>query len=504
MKIFNQQQTRSLDQITVSAQQISSLSLMERAVSYLHQEIYQILQPSHKHLHIFVGAGNNGGDGIGLARNLLVLGLQVSVYYCPYKKATEETQAMLDKIQQRSRVNLITIRQASDFPKIEPEDLIIDALFGQGISRPVEGLWAQLILHINQSLAPVISIDLPSGMHPDRSMAGPKIKATYTLAIGAPKKAFFYSENDDHIGQWSWIDIDWPTSAIEEMTTQHFYIDASVIDKIKLKPRKKFSHKGNFGHALLINGSYGKMGAAILAAKACLRSGVGLLTCHVPRIGYPIMQTAVPEAMVSIDDHDFYFHSKINTDKYSAIGIGSGLDHKSGVKEALYYLLTACQSPLVLDADALNIIASNGNWLTDIPDQSILTPHPGEFRRLFGDWSNDEEKLEKQVKISIENQLYIVLKGAHTSISTPQGELYFNSTGNPGMATPGSGDTLTGILTGFLAKGLSPLESCILGVYIHGLAGDLAKQKWGETALISSDIIEHLGQAFQTLISTDL
>ncbi|GAA5221987.1 NAD(P)H-hydrate dehydratase [Membranihabitans marinus] len=499
MKILDQQQIRNLDQKTIQSQGLSGIELMERAVAALMLRIDDEYIFTDKIVHVFAGSGNNGGDGIGIAAHLAEQGIEVRLYYCNYSAVSSENLAMRNTLPQYKYLQSSEIADIHSFPDINKKDIVIDAIMGNGINRTVGGIWQSLIEHINKSQAYIISVDIPSGLHPDRYLGGLSIHADRTLAIGCPRKSFFFLENQEVLGDWSIVDIGWDKESLDSIECNDTYLLPSFLKSIQISPRKKFAHKGNFGHALLINGSYGKMGAAILAARSCLRSGVGLLTCHVPRIGYPIMQTSVPEAMVSIDQHEFYFHSCIDTSPYSAIGVGSGIDHRSGVKEALSYLLKNCKKPMVLDADALNIIAGEKNWLSILPPQSILTPHPGEFRRLFGDWQNDEEKLQKQLDLSVKYQLYIVLKGAHTSISSPEGELFFNSTGNPGMATAGSGDTLTGILTAMLARGLTPLHACLLGVYVHGLAGDLAKQDWGETSLISSDIIEHLGKAYQII-----
>ncbi|HLU94170.1 MAG TPA: NAD(P)H-hydrate dehydratase [Membranihabitans sp.] len=499
MKILNQEQMRWVDQQTMIDQRIPATELMDRAVHELYNCIHHFswfdpLSP----VYVFAGSGNNGGDGIGLARLLGDEGVEVHVYICDYGSPTGENQYMRDHLPKRKYLTQQSIESEKDLPVFESGGIIIDALFGSGINRPVEGLWQKVVEHINNDLeCRVISIDIPSGLHPDQIKEDwPMVRADVTLTIGQPKYTFFFPELEEVVGKWQIVDIQHSETALEQCDSSSHYIDESYIkDHIHLH-RHKFSHKGTFGHALLINGSYGKMGAAVLAARSCLRSGVGLLTCHVPRIGYSIMQISVPESMVSVDQHEFYFHTKIDVSPYDAIGIGSGIDNRNGVCDALLHVIENTTCPLILDADALNILAQHTDWLSKLPDHSVLTPHPGEFRRLFGSWETDTEKLDRQIELSRKYKIIIVLKGAHTSISFPDGMIFFNSTGNPGMATAGSGDTLTGILTSLYAQGLGSRNAAILGVYIHGLAGDLAIRDRSVVSLVSSDITDQLGKAF--------
>ena len=272
-------------------------------------------------------------------------------------------------------------------------------------------------------------------------------------------------------------------------------ISTDLVKRIH-KIRQKFDHKGTFGHALIIAGSYGKVGAAILAARACLRSGAGLLTIHAPKCAYEILQISLPEAMVSLDFHEYYFTRVKDLSPYKAIGIGCGISTQMLTANALEYVLKNVSTPLVLDADALNLMAVEQKLLKLLPKKSIITPHPKEFERLFGASINDFEMLILQIAKSKEYGIYIVLKRANTCITTPEGVCYFNDTGNPGMATAGSGDALTGIITGLLSQNYSPLEAAVLGVYVHGLAGDMAAKKLGHEALLAGYIIDNLGNAF--------
>ena len=291
-------------------------------------------------------------------------------------------------------------------------------------------------------------------------------------------------------------DIDLSSINQKETEFNYFSVEDSDISAI-IPERKKFSHKGNFGHAMLIAGSRGKTGAAVLAAKACLRSGVGLLTVHIPACGEIILQTSVPEAMVEIDSENDYITDLGILSKYNTIGIGPGIGCNEKTSEVLFKLFENSNKPLVLDADAINLLAQNEHLISTLPADSILTPHAGEFDRLAGNSENAYERLEKACQWAVNHKCYIVLKGAYTAICTPYKKCYFNSTGNPGMATAGSGDVLTGIILSLLAQSYSPLNASLTGVFLHGLAGDIAASEKSQESLIASDIIDNLGQAFK-------
>jgi hydroxyethylthiazole kinase-like uncharacterized protein yjeF len=322
------------------------------------------------------------------------------------------------------------------------------------------------------------------------------VRATHTLTFQIPKLAFLFPQYHQFVGNWVLLDIGLHKDFLKEVEAHNFYFTRKDVRKI-MKVRSKFDHKGKFGHALLLSGSYGKMGAAILAARAALRSGVGLLTVHIPRVGYPIIQTAVPEAMTSIDDNEEYFTSSPALDSFNAIGIGPGLGQAKQTIKAVGEILHNAQVPMVLDADALNILGANRELLQLVPVGSILTPHPKEFERLVGDWKNDFERLEKQKRLAEDLRSVIVLKGAYSSIATPTGEVFFNSSGNPGMAKGGCGDVLTGILTAFLAQGYEASHAAQLGVFLHGFAGDLAAYEHGMYSMTPSDLIKLLPEAFK-------
>ncbi|NCB08557.1 MAG: NAD(P)H-hydrate dehydratase, partial [Bacteroidia bacterium] len=380
---------------------------------------------------------------------------------------------------------------------------ILDGLFGSGLTRPLDGFPAAIVQKINQLENTLVSIDMPSGlMGEDNSGNIPEniVKADFTLTFQFPKISFLFAENEIFTGKWEVLPIGLHPEGIEKTPSDVYFIQKEDVRKL-FSPRPKFAHKGTFGHALLIAGSFGKMGAAVLASKTCLRSGVGLLTTHVPRLGYSIIQTAVPEAMASTDQHDSIITEFPDLSPFSAVGTGPGLGMKTNTKRALYQLLEKSEKPLVLDADALNILSEFPAWFGKLPENSILTPHPGEFKRLAGEASNSFENVQKQLQFARDFKVIVVLKGAFTSIATPDGKLFFNSSGNPGMATAGSGDALTGIITGLLAQGFSPINAALAGVFLHGLAGDLAAREKSEFSLVAGDIIDFMGKAFQECCS---
>ncbi|NOT77271.1 MAG: NAD(P)H-hydrate dehydratase [Cyclobacteriaceae bacterium] len=471
---------------------MKSIDLMEKAC----QEFVIWFTERFDHLNvvgIVCGSGNNGGDGLGIARLLSDSGFSVKVF--PVKgKETEDYKANLNRLPKK--IHVAEFIESSDEKIFAECTILIDALFGSGLSRSAEGVYAKAINAINLHPCIRIAVDIPSGLFADQHSEGAVVKAHHTVAFQLPKLAFMFPENNSYTGQWHLVDIGLNKSFIKESASHYFYLKKKSVSKI-LKTRSVFSNKGDYGKALIIAGSFGKMGACILAARACLRAGVGLLTVHIPKSGYSIIQSSVPEAMASVDSLDF-FSGISSTESFDVIGIGPGLGQAPETLKALSKILDQGK-PLVIDADALNLISANRELFNTIPSGSILTPHPKEFERLVGSWKNDFERLQKQIHLAKQIKCVIVLKGACTSIATPEGEVYFNSTGNPGMATGGTGDVLTGILTGLLAQNYSSKETAILGVFLHGLAGDLAAREKGMDSLIAGDLIEFLPLAFRNL-----
>jgi len=503
MKILAVDKIREADLFTIRNEPIADIDLMERAANACFYWLITNI-PNHKKIRIFCGTGNNGGDGFAIARLMGSKGYFTEVFLCGSpEKLSANCRINYDRLSATTSIKCTVIPDKGSLPVFHSDkDIVIDALFGSGLTRPVTGFLAGVIRQINEQASITISIDVPSGLFCDETVAGSPdpaiVHADHTLTFSPPKLAFFFPENDHYIGNWHLLDIGILQEYLDQAETHYYYTTHQDCKKI-LKKRNKFSHKGNFGHAYLVCGSRGKMGAAVLAAGACLRSGPGLVTVQVPRSGNAILQTAVPEAMLFLDAEEDIFSGIPDLSAYSSIAIGPGIGQANATQHALKHLIQNSKLPLIFDADALNILGENKTWISFIPKGSIFTPHPKEFERLAGKSSDDFERNKIQREFSIKYGVYVVLKGAHTAITTPDGNCYFNTTGNPGMATGGSGDVLTGILTGIKAQGYSSLETCLLGVYIHGLAGDLTAEERGHEALIASDIIQHLGNAFLTL-----
>ncbi len=503
MKILSAEQIREADAYTIAHEPVKSVDLMERAAKACVEWITHFYPGTGTTVRVFCGTGNNGGDGLAIARLLSAKKYRVEVMIVRGGgKISGDFRINEERLKKIKGITVREISSKKQLPSAAGEPgIIIDALFGTGLSGPAEGTAAEVIYHINNSKAPVISIDVPSGLFCDKpSLSGSKniVKATHTLTFELPKMAFMFPENAPFCGSWHVLPISLDKSFIAGAETKTYYTDEKAVRKI-YRPRQKFSHKGNYGHALLLSGSYGKMGAAILASRACLRAGAGLLTTHIPRCGYSILQSAVPEAMVTTDSSDNILSDTIKPERYNAIGIGPGTGVEKQTQNMLKLLIQNTDLPLVIDADAINILAENKTWLSFVPANSIYTPHPGEFERLCGQAGDDFERQKIQSAFAVKYGVYVVLKGAHTAIACPDGSSHFNSKGNPGMATAGSGDVLTGIITGLLAQGYSSRDACLLGVYLHGLAGDIAEEKHGVEALLAGDIIEHIGNAFQKL-----
>ncbi len=501
MKILPVEAIRQADAYTIKNEPIASIDLMERAARACYEWLKKRLDNQRRVVY-FCGMGNNGGDGLAIARMIARFNYNGEVFIVHHsdRKSDDflENEARLREIR---TVQVTDLKEAGSIPSIGPGDVVIDAIFGSGLSQPVTGLAADVIRCINSSGAMVISIDIPSGLFADRhtdEKEGAVIHAGYTLSFEFPKLSFLFPENDKRVGEWEILSIGLDRGFISGISVKNHLTTLADVRPL-LRQRMKFAHKGHHGHALIISGSHGMMGAAVLASRACLRSGVGLLHAHVPAAGVSVMQTAVPEAMLSIDVNNTFFSAHPRLEPYTAVGIGPAIGTSTETQNALKLLIQDISVPLVLDADALTILGENKTWLSFLPKNSVLTPHPKEFERLTRKARHDFERNELQREFCMKHGVYVVLKGAHTSVCGPDGVCYFNSTGNPGMATGGSGDVLTGLITGMLAQNYPALHACVLGVYLHGLAGDLAARKTGYNALIAGDIACYIGKAFTRL-----
>ncbi len=455
---------------------------------------------TNRPIMVFCGKGNNGGDGLALVRILINNNIPATAYILETgKPGTADFQHNLQQLHHIS-TDIHFLQTDHFFPAIKNDCLVIDALFGTGLNKPLDGISKQLAIHINNSHATIISIDVPSGLYIDKSSKGHTvIQATHTLAFQQVKLAFLMPENHKYTGEFHLLPIGL-SEKFETMERSRFEMIQPDLIRQLCRPISKFTHKGQRGHAALVTGSYGMMGAAVLAAKGCLYSGTGKLTCHIPACGYQIMQLAAPEAIcrISGENHAAHFN---HSSQYAAIGIGPGMGTHPETHQLLKQLLTDSSVPMVLDADALNILAEDQKYLRSLPAGTTITPHIGEFERLFGKAADDFERLETAIEKAADLQIYIILKGHYTAVITPEKMAYFNTTGNAGMAKAGMGDVLTGIITGLISQRYSLPEAALLGVYLHGLAGDMSAARYSQQAMQSSHLADSLPDAWKAVIA---
>ena len=492
LKILSAEQIRLADQFTIENEPISSIDLMERASIAFVSEFEKLVE-ADKSIVVLSGTGNNGGDGLAIARILISKGYDVSAHLIMFSEAiSNDCRLNLGRLDgQVLEVN------PSNFCLPEA-DVVIDALLGSGLNRPVSGDLARVIEMINESNSQVISVDIPSGLSADEAnLEGAVVKADYTVTFQAPKLSFLIPETGKFVGTWVAVDIGLDQQFIAKQKGNYFLMNEKVMSY--LSPREKFQHKGDFGRVQVFAGSLGKMGAAFLCSKAVLRSGAGLLTVHTPECGMQILQSSLPEAMLTIDSAYEHISSVSLLEETDVVCFGPGIGQHNKTAEALRLLLSKGPEKLVIDADGLNIISQHPELLDMLPEGTILTPHVGEFHRLFGVCKNGMDRITIAQKMAKRLNVVIVLKGAHSAIVSPNEDIFFNNTGNPGMATAGSGDVLAGMITGLLSQGLSSLQAACLGVYLHGKAGDLAKKTLGEVSLMASDLLEFVPKAISNV-----
>ena len=502
MKIFTAAQIHELDKYTIENEPIESIDLMERAAKALTRAImdeYSSLMP----VIVFAGPGNNGGDALAVARMLAENNYTVTVYLFNVNgKLSNDCAVNKVRLMDNRRVkNFIEVRQEFDPPVLEEGMLIIDGMFGSGLNKPLAGGFASLVKYINSSAATVVSIDVPSGLMTEDNTYNVRaniIHADLTLTLQHVKLAFLFKENQPYVGRLKVLDIRLSKEGIQKLDANYTMLEENDVRQL-IQPRSAFAHKGDMGHALLIAGSYGMGGAAVLAAKACLRSGCGKLTVHSPKKNNMVLQMSVPEAIIQLDREETTFSEPIDTEEYHVVGIGPGIGTSEQSAIAMISQIRRSQCPIVADADALNMLGTHRSWMQQLPKGMILTPHPKELDRMEGNCADSYERLVKASNLAERIQGYVILKGHYSALCMPDGHVIFNSTGNAGMATAGSGDVLTGIITGLLARGYKQAEACLLGMYLHGLAGDIAAKELGEESLIASDLIQYLPKAFKRL-----
>ena len=504
MKIFTSAQIHELDRYTIENEPIPSLDLMERAAKALTQaitEMYSVTTP----VVVFAGPGNNGGDGLAVARLMADKSYQVSVYLFNISGSlSPDCASNKQRIQENKRIQqFVEVVEEFNPPVLEANMLVIDGLFGSGLNKPLAGGFASLVKYINASPAQVVAIDVPSGLMTEDNTYNVRaniIRATHTLTLQQLKLSFLFPENQQFVGNLRVLDIRLSQEGMAKIEAPYTIVEENDVRQLLLS-RSPFAHKGQMGNALLIAGSYCMAGAAVLAARACLRAGAGKVTINSPKRNIPILQMSVPEAVIQKGSEETMFAEAVDTEDFNALGIGPGMGQSEQTAIALIAQLRRSQCPIVADADALNILANHRAWLQQLPQGIILTPHPKELDRLDGHSADSYERLVKASKLAERLKGYVILKGHYTAICCPGGHILFNSTGNAGMATAGSGDVLTGIITALLARGYKHQDACVVGVYLHGLAGDIAAQNLGEESLVASDIINYLPRAFKRIQS---
>lgn len=504
MKIFSSSLIKEIDKATCETQGITSLELMERAASAVCCEIVSRFNPTQR-MVIFAGPGNNGGDALAVGRMLFEQGYRkVEVFlFNVMGKLSHDCTEEKQRIKEIEGIDFTEVTKDFQPPYLSDKDVVIDGLFGSGLKGQLQKGFLTLVNYINDSGAYVISIDVPTGLSDewnDNVSRRDMVHASLTLTFQFPRLSFFFEENKDVLGEWKLLDIDLDETKIKDLPVDFMLVEEKNV-KTFFKKRNVFSAKRDYGSALFFAGSIGMSGAAVLAARACLRTGAGLTTVHSPRVSLPIVQTALPEALFEPDRNEHFITDMNIHHNHQAVAVGPGLGVNEKTVDALESLLKNYKNPLVIDADALNCIARRPHLLSLLPPHSILTPHLGEFDRLFGDHSGNEERLRKAIDMAKYYNIIIVLKGHYTATVRPTGRVYFNSTGNPGMATAGSGDVLTGVITSLIAQGFKPEQAAFLGVFIHGLAGDMASENWGEQGLLASDIANYCGLALKQLTS---
>lgn len=492
MKIFKTQQIRDLDKYTIEHEPVLPIDLMERASRAMADYLLRNELTGEERVLAVCGNGNNGGDGLAIARILQSCGIDADVIMADAEgKKSADCETNLERLRKRPLAEA----------HIEKYDIVIDAMFGSGLNRPVEGRLAETIDEINRKSKRTIAVDVPSGLYGDDNTDNPFehiVRADVTMTLQQPKLSFLMPETEEYVGNMVTLPIGISEEGMRETETP--YILTEKDDLPIIGKRSKFGHKGTYGHVLMIGGSEGKAGAMYLSTKACLRTGAGLVTAFTPETVRQALQVSVPEVMCLTNKDRDVLSGSADTEKYTVTGIGCGLGTDEKTVEMMKNVLMNTKKPMVIDADGLNIISQYPDMTSLIPKGSVLTPHPKEWERLSGiSLKNRLRQIEAARKFATERNVTVVLKGAYTVVATSDGMVRFNTTGNPGMATAGSGDVLCGIVLGLMAQGMSGNDAAVTGVYIHGTAGDVAAERKGQMSMIASDIIENIGKAIEKI-----
>lgn len=499
MKILTAEQIRAWDAATINVQGISSLTLMERAAKAC-TEWLTAQHSANTPFVIVCGTGNNGGDGLAIARLLLAKGYSVLVFLVKHTDGlSPDCEANLNALRSVNKDIIRELKEADLVTELPDGIVVIDALFGTGLNRKLEGSLSSFVEALNKLPNEKIAIDIPSGMMADGVPEKDAIvlQVRHTLTFQQYKRAMLHPESGEACGAIHVLDIGLDVAFNENAESHWYTLDRQLAKRI-YKPRQRFSHKGMHGTAFIVGGSYGLMGAALLAAKAAGRAGAGKVRGLIPEYGYDIYQTGAPEAMCKTSGKAV-IESIDEWESAQGVGVGPGLGTADVTAAALGRFLENVERPIVLDADALNILGQHKDWIKRIPKRSILTPHPKELERMFGKTENTFARTDMVRQLAEMHELVIVAKDAYSIIALPDGRCFYNTFGNAGLATGGSGDVLLGIITGLLAKGYEPESAALLGVYLHAVAGDIAAAEIGMESMLAGDIILYIGKAYQSL-----
>ncbi len=464
-------QIREVDAYTIANEPVSSIDLMERASKAWVSWFINHFPDKSQSIAVYCGTGNNGGDGLAIARLLNEHGYQqISVKIARFSEKFSD-----DFITNRQRLQQLQI-PIQELPAgyqtlTENSDIIIDALLGSGLNKPLTEDFERLVTYLNSLNKTVVAVDVPTGFltEGDLEESAAVLKADLVITFQQPQINFLLPESGDHITCWEMVNIGLNEEFIQSLQSPYLWVEERDIKEM-LKPRKHFSNKGTYGHALLIAGQAKTMGAALLCSSACVYAGAGLTTACIPESGLTALNSYQAEVMAIIRRE--YELPDLELDKFTTIGIGPGLGKDEDALTLLQHVLDGYDKPMVIDADALNLLAAHPRLLTQLPAGSVLTPHMKEFDRLFGEHQTWWQRLQTLRQKAQELNICIILKNAYTITATPGGTLYFNSSSNSAMATGGMGDVLTGIITALLAQKYTPEQACLIGVFLHGKAGD--------------------------------
>lgn len=494
MKILTVPQIREADQFTILNEPISSIDLMERASIAVANWVKDNYTTEHE-IVVLAGSGNNAGDGLAVARLLSELKYKVTVSLVHGETGSVEFEYNLNRLKDETTVS-ITSGLLTDFPfKV----IFMDAILGSGLSKPIEGVLSSFINIINNTKGVKVAVDISSGLFADKASTNQTIfKADYTLTFQFPKLAFMMPENHEFVGDFHVLDIGLHHEFISKVSTDYSIFKPTVVLQEKLKV-SSVAHKGNRGRATIVAGGHGRMGATLLAAKGALHSGIGLLSVQSCPTCINVIHNHIPEALVLKDENEYALGSYLEYENQEVVVMGPAIGLADKTIRLLRELLESYKGQLILDADAITILAEHRELLEILPEGTILTPHLGEFRRLVGDYSNSFDTLMQLSSFCKHHKVVVVLKGMYSAVCNQEGKISFNSTGNQGMAKGGSGDLLCGILAGISPRIKNPFETAQLAVFLHGLAGDISLEQYGDNFMTPSTMISNLKDAFRQL-----